>query len=365
MATVVLGVLLSIVLAVMAAGLYVAVYFRWYFRCTRGTAYFGKPLAERRAIKEAIRRRSRTAVRLMTLLSRITRDGFVLVARYHGITAPRFKCSRDTLRKAFRYDFEARDIVVATQMKCGTTWMQQLVYEIISHGNGDLSDAGHVHLYALSPWLESFDSVSIEDAPRIGARGARLIKTHLPAESCRYSSEPKYIYVTRHPVSCFASCLDFSRLLGGPLSPSSRHLADLFCSDRMWWGSWPRHVLGWWQRAQRYPNVLFVHFEEMREDLRTVAARVATFLEEELTEEEFGEVVRKSGFAYMKEHEECFDMSPPTMFSVSGEFLKSGKADRHRDAGESERERIMAFCRRELAGSEYPTARYYPDLAVE
>ena len=65
----------------------------------------------------------------------------------------------------------------------GTTWMQQIVYEIFYKRKGDLSDAGHRHLYAASPWIEAVDGVSMDEAPLHGAKGRRIIKTHLPANS--------------------------------------------------------------------------------------------------------------------------------------------------------------------------------------
>jgi len=78
-------------------------------------------------------------------------------------------------------------------------------------------------------------------------------------------------------------------------------------------------------------------------------------------------VVEKSGFDYMKRHEERFEMSPPTPFSVLGEtsFLRSEGRTRDCDASAAERERIIAFCRERLRGALYPAARDYADLAED
>jgi len=74
-------------------------------------------------------------------------------------------------------------------------------------------------------------------------------------------------------------------------------------------------------------------------------------------------VVEKSGFAYMKAHETRFEMAPPNFFSVhSGSFFVSGSAQRGKDVGPGEQERILAFCRERLQGSSYPAADFYPDL---
>ncbi|HBG51064.1 MAG TPA: hypothetical protein DDW89_04535, partial [Gammaproteobacteria bacterium] len=59
--------------------------------------------------------------------------------------------SKKSYAGTLHYQPEAADIFIATQMKCGTTWMQQIVFEILHGGAGDLSDAGYRHMYAVSP----------------------------------------------------------------------------------------------------------------------------------------------------------------------------------------------------------------------
>jgi hypothetical protein len=302
-------------------------------------------------------------VRLAALAARLRPPRRLPGIRYRGVAGPP-QC-RGAFARAAAYRPLAGDVFVATQMKCGTTWMQQIVYEVLSRGRGDLGDGGHRHLYALSPWIEARYSVPLDAAPRIGAAQARLVKTHLPTSLCPYGEEARYVYVTRHPVACFASCVDFVAMLAGPLTPGLPDLLDWFCSDRMWWRSWPEHVDGWWRWAEGRPNVLFLHYEEMLADLPAAVDRVAAFLDTRLDPSERAAVVEKSGFAFMKRHEERFEMAPPTPFSVAGEarFLRSGSRERERDVGPAERERILAFCRERLRGAAYPAARYYPDLA--
>jgi hypothetical protein len=243
--------------------------------------------------------------------------------------------------------------------------MQQIVYEIVMRGRGDLSDRGHGHLYAVCPWIDAVNSVSIEQAPLVGDPPTRIIKCHLPIELCPYDEQAKYIYVARHPVSCFASIVDFNRANLGPLVPPVDTLADWFCSDRMYWLPWPRHVDGWWQQAQHRNNVLFVHFEEMKKDFGAVRDRIASFLGCDLTPEEQQQVARRCSFEYMKNHEEVFEMAPPTMFSATGgEFMASGRMARHDDVPPEVRQRIAEYCRQALKGRAYPAQRFYPDLGV-
>jgi len=350
-------------LAGVLAGLAYLAYLRlWYAHVTKGVAYFGLRAAEREARKREVARRCRPLAALASARRRIRAPRRLPGFSFRGFSGPP-QCSRADFARAARYAPGPADVFVATQMKCGTTWMQQIVYEVLSRGRGDLGDEGHRHLYAVSPWIEARWAVPLEDAPRLGERGRRVVKTHLPAALCPYGEKARYVYVTREPVACFASAADFIGMLLGPLTPELPDLVDWFCSDRMWWGPWPGHVDGWWRWAAERPNVLFVHYEEMLADLPAAVDRVAAFLEAPLEASERAAVVEKSGFAYMKAHEERFEMAPPTPFPAAGSFLKSGRRDRGRDVGPAERERILAFCRERLRGAAYPAARYYPELA--
>jgi hypothetical protein len=241
--------------------------------------------------------------------------------------------------------------------------MQQVVYETVNRGRGDLSDDGHRHIYAVSPWIDAVTAVPLDEAPLVGERPTRIIKTHLPTSLCPYSEQAKYIYVTRHPVSCFASIVDYNRTLLGPLSPGVDALVAWFCSDRMYWLPWPEHVDGWWRWAQSRENVLFVHFEEMVSDFAATLDRVAAFLGYRLTDEEKKLISDKCSFRYMRENEDLFEMSPPTMFSVArGGFFASGKQSRYEDVTPPIRQRILEYCREALRTREYPGWRFYPDL---
>ncbi len=130
----------------------------------------------------------------------------------------------------------------------------------------------------------------------------------------------------------------------------------------MWWGPWPAHVRGWWEKARREDNVLFVRFEDMKDDLPTVIRSVAELLGlEPLTEEEIGRVAHKCSFEYMREHKLAFEMHPPHILAVDEQMFVRGTVDRHRDVDDEARQRILAWCRAELGEAPIPLADLYPD----
>lgn len=344
---------------------HLSVVLTWEDQQTVGLGYYGRTPGEREAFKARLRTQARLLRPILRLIGRFNRFTFEKASfQQDGLAGPRGTCSPESFADARSYAPSAEDVFVVTQMKCGTTWMQQVVYETVMRGRGDLVERGTT-LYAISPWIEARKSVGIREAPRVGAeRPSRIIKTHLPADACPWSPEAKYVYVARHPVSCFASCVDFIASNAGAMAPPLDVSEAWFRSPEwMWWGTWTDHVAGWWDRAQQHPNVLFVHFEEMKADPGAIVDRVAAFLGlQPLDAEERAAVVRKSGFAYMQEHQDTFEMHPPHILAVDAQLFVRGTSDRHKDVPPDVRSRLSAWCAQEMRTRAYPLQETYPDV---
>lgn len=348
-------------------GIYLSIVLRWEDEQTVGLAYYGRTPDGRRAFKRRLRLHAVLLAPFLWLNAKlVTADFRKMCILYKGVPAPMGSCDAASFARAEAYQPAAQDVFVATQMKCGTTWMQHVVYEVVRRGGGDLVATGTA-MYAVSPWIEGRKSVPIDRAPLVGAeRPTRIIKTHLPAQLCPRGPAAKYIYVARHPVSCFASCIDFVATNVGAMAPPLPAYEAWFTDPNlMWWGTWPAHVRGWWERAQQDGNVLFVYFEEMKRDLPGIVRRVAEFLGvKPLTDRELAQVVEKCGFAYMQEHQDNFEMHPPHILQTNAELFVRGSADRHQDVPAEVRQRLLAWAAKELRGSGVPLERVYPDVAA-
>ncbi|MEP7347028.1 MAG: sulfotransferase domain-containing protein [Gemmatimonadaceae bacterium] len=348
-------------------GIYLSTVLKWEDEQTIGLKYYGLPLAGREGFKRTLRRHAKLLRPILWMNAQSVKLDFRKARiQYKGISAPTGSCSVESFAKAEAYQPRPEDIFVATQMKCGTTWMQHIVFQILYRGNGDLVETGR-EMYAVAPWIEGRKSVPMEQAPLLGAeRPSRIIKTHLPAQLCPFSPNARYIYAARHPISCFASCIDFVVTNVGAMAPGLPQFEEWYTTaDVMWWGTWTNHVTGWWDRAQQEQNVLFVYFEDMKKDLPGIVRRVAAFLGvPPLSDQELANVVHKCGFKYMQEHQDNFEMHPPHILQSDAELFVSGSADRHKDVPEDVRRRIAAWTVKEMSESSFPLPKMYPDVVA-
>src|ERR1700756_5589704 len=75
------------------------------------------------------------------------------------------------------FDFRDDDIVVGTYAKAGTTWTQQIVGQLIFHGDPE------VVIHDISPWWD-MRVVPPEAREAVKAQEhRRVVKTHLPADA--------------------------------------------------------------------------------------------------------------------------------------------------------------------------------------
>jgi aryl sulfotransferase len=107
------------------------------------------------------------------------------------------------------FRFRDDDIVISTPPKCGTTWTQLLVAQLVL-GTTDLPR----RLAELSPWFDMQLANPAEVAALLEAQThRRFIKTHTPLDGLPYDERVTYICVGRDPRDVAVSC--------------SHHLANL------------------------------------------------------------------------------------------------------------------------------------------
>jgi aryl sulfotransferase len=193
------------------------------------------------------------------------------------------------------FRFRPDDVVIATHAKAGTTWTQQIVAQLIFGGRDGLDVA------TLSPWLDlRVPPKEVKLRALEAQRHRRFIKTHLPVDALVFSPEAKYIYVGRdgrdvvwslynHHASVsddwYRWYNDTPGRVGPPLGPPPASIRQYFLEwlerdGHPFWSFWD-NVSSWWA-IRHLPNVLFLHFADLKRDLPGQMRRVAAFLEIEL-----------------------------------------------------------------------------------
>jgi len=90
------------------------------------------------------------------------------------------------------FAFRDGDIVIATWAKSGTTWMQQIVGQLIFGGKEG------VPVMDLCPWLDLRVLPKEDVFEMLDAQNhRRFMKTHLPVHSLVFSPKARYIYIGR------------------------------------------------------------------------------------------------------------------------------------------------------------------------
>jgi aryl sulfotransferase len=213
------------------------------------------------------------------------------------------------------FRFRPDDVVIATYAKSGTTWTQQIVGQLI-HGGREGVDVA-----AISPWLDlRLPAKEVKLVALEAQTHRRFIKTHLPVDALRFSPEARYIYIGRDGRDVVWSMYNhhanandtWYRLLndtpgrvGPPIERPPASIRQYFLDwlerdGHPFWPFW-ENVASWWE-IRHLPNVLLLHFADLKRDLPGAIRRIAAFLEIPLSEGLLEAVVRHSSFEYMKAH---------------------------------------------------------------
>lgn len=245
------------------------------------------------------------------------------------------------------FRFRPGDIVIATYAKAGTTWTQQIISELVLGGT-------QADVHALSPWVESRTMPFPQRLDMLESqRHRRFMKTHLPLDALVFSPAARYVYVARDGRDVVWSMHNhhqqlkdvvfeiFNRDLPPGAAPFPRFGpadADKAAYFRRWmdqdgapwWPFWD-NVRSWWQ-ARHLPNVLMLHFNDLKRDLRGEVQRIAAFLEVPLDQAALDRAVEHSSFDYMKANAARF--APRGGSALNGgaaSFFEAGANGRWRD----------------------------------
>ncbi|KNA23167.1 hypothetical protein SOVF_027310 [Spinacia oleracea] len=197
---------------------------------------------------------------------------------------------------ALQSHFEAHDtdIFVINMPKTGTTWFKSLLYTLLNRCDNHHLSNTPLQTYSPHELISSLEIMiytkdKTPDLTKIPP--PRLFSTHLPYASLPESvknSKCKIIYVTRNPFDTFVSSwLYYSKLEKLDIHTSRDDYFDKFCQGRSLYGPFFDHVVGYWKESLERPQkVLFLKYEDLKEDGALQLKRVGEFVEHPFSKQE-------------------------------------------------------------------------------
>lgn len=188
----------------------------------------------------------------------------------HGLRVSRFFHEKN-LQSALSYKPREGDLFIVGFLKCGTTWMQHIVFSILNDG---VAPQNMMEFTVKAPFLESVGAEGADKMPRPGA-----IKSHLPYDKIPFSKDAKYIYLARNPYDCCVSFYYHTKSF--PVyefqNGTFDEFFDMFIEGRVDYGDYFEHLLSWYDHRQD-PNVFFLTYEDLKRDTKTWILRLAQFI---------------------------------------------------------------------------------------
>ena len=211
------------------------------------------------------------------------------------------------------FRFRDDDIIIATYGKAGTSWTQQMIAQMMFGGDPELAVA------EMSPWLDLRVPPKQVKLPEVEAQThRRFMKTHLPVDALVFSPQAKYIYIGRdgrdvvwslynHHANANDLWYDALNNTPGRVGPPiERPPEDIrqYWQDWMdrdgfpFWSFW-ENVRSWWA-IRDLPNVMMIHFTDLKRDMPGEMRKIAAFLDIEIDETRWDTIVEYCTFDWMK-----------------------------------------------------------------
>lgn len=213
------------------------------------------------------------------------------------------------------FNFRDDDIVIASYAKSGTTWMQQIVSQLLFQGEEGLPVA------EMSPWVDLRVPPKEIKLPLIEAQThRRFVKTHLPVDALVFSPKAKYIYIGRdgrdivwslynHHANANDAWYDALNntpgRVGPPIEPVQSSEPEYFehwldNDGAPFWSFW-ENMASWWE-IRSLPNVMMVHFADLKADMKGQIQQIADFLDIHPGDDTMQKILKHCSFDYMKSH---------------------------------------------------------------
>ncbi len=272
---------------------------------------------------------------------------------------PRYRTVISDSARWHGFPLRPGDIVISTPAKCGTTWTQ-MICALLVFGTADLPGP----LDLLSPWLDMLTRERDDVFAALAAQThRRFIKSHTPYDGLPHDDDVTYICVGRDPRDVAISwdnhvaITDLDALLGAraaavglddlfelvPEGPPARaetaigrfwqwvdDSTDTAASSASSLAGLLHHLETFWSVRDR-PNVVLLHYDDLKADLEGEMRRLADRLAVTIDEARWPELVEAATFERMRARAD--HVAPDTSHAIwhdTKEFFHRGSSGQWR-----------------------------------
>lgn len=228
------------------------------------------------------------------------------------------------------FEFDETDVSVLTFPKSGTTWAQEIIWNMRNNSNLD-NPAAATALNIRSPSLDtdaiidhvpfknhSFSAIFRKHFPDFDQSHGmfihvvkmtpkpRVIKTHLPFPllSPTVLEKGKVVYVIRDPRDVCISYHHHCRLMRyDNFEGTFDQFIDAFMEGAVIYGPYWPHIRAAW-KLRNHPNMHITYYEKMKKDPKAEITKLNEFMGTKLTEQQIEKIVHYTSFQEMKKRDD-------------------------------------------------------------
>nr|XP_016851653.1 PREDICTED: sulfotransferase 1A1 [Anolis carolinensis] len=295
---------------------------------------------------------------------------------------PMIKYFAEVMGEVDKFQAYPDDLLISTYPKCGTTWISEVIDMIYKEGN--VKECGQKPIYMRVPFLEFASPGKVWNTggknylkldtgwenifnllllsllgPELLKRAPRprVVKTHLPVQllpKLFWENNCKIIYVARNAKDVAVSYYFFYQMAKVHPEPGTwDEFLQKFMAGDVAFGSWYDHVKGWWDKRKEQ-RILYLFYEDLKEDSRREIRKVLEFLERPIDEQLVEKIAHHTSFKEMRQNPMANYTSIPKSImdhSISPFMRKGITGDWKNHFTVAQNESFDAHYKRQMEGS--------------
>lgn len=261
--------------------------------------------------------------------------------------------------KYYKFETNPSDVVLLTYVKCGTTWLQEVVWTMRNNPNLDHPMAGmpinaRVAFFEMDtllktknvapitpdhPLMQGFKKMCPGRDPKNGvflqmtecSPAPRTFKSHLPLSllTPNLLDNTKVVYMARNPKDVVLSFFHHCRIFKNhDFQGTFEEFVQYFLDDDFIYGPYWLHLKEAWKQRD-HPNFHFMFYEDLKENNMEELKRLDNFLGTKLTQEQLENVAHYTSFPEMKARDSVLGAGSDIFFNLDtvekdGGFYRKG-----------------------------------------